>query len=253
MTFCVAIKTKSGVVALADTQITSGSERRNKVKLTSIKGVSGTAFIMTSGLRSVRDKTVTYLNEEIESAEETPTKMYKLVDLFCEKLRLVKEQDEASLKSSNLKFNLHTTIGGKLADDVDSQLFYIYPEGNWIESAADSPYFTSGQTSYGKPILDRLLTYETDLESALSLAYLAFDATRASVIDVDFPIDVLTCSKSGVTTSKRFESHELLEVRQSWTNKLADALETLPKAWLGSILGSEADQSRHEGQVLTSD
>ena len=70
-------------------------------------------------------------------------------------------------------------------------LFYIYPEGNWIEATADSPYFILGRTLYGKPILDRLLISDTPLAQALALAYLAFDATRTSVIDVAFPIDVI--------------------------------------------------------------
>ncbi len=236
MTFCVAVKTKHGIVALADTQVTSGSERKNKIKLTLIDGVPGSAFIMTSGLRSVRDKTLTYLSEEITSANETPTKMYRLVDLFCDKLRLVREKDEDSLRKGKLQFNLHAIMGGKLKDDDDMRLFYIYPEGNWIESTTDSSYFVSGRTSYGRPILDRLLTYETNVDTSILLTYLAFDATRASVNDVDFPIDVFVYPDEGQCTTHRFESHDLRTVRQSWSDALAEAIETLPKDWLTPLI-----------------
>ena len=74
--------------------------------------------------------------------------------------------------------------------DESPQLFYVYPEGNWVEVAFDSPYFMIGRSYYGKPILDRLLTNETSLSSAVALALLAFDATSTSVTDVGYPIDV---------------------------------------------------------------
>ena len=81
----------------------------------------------------------------------------------------------------------------------------VYPEGNWIDATPDSPYFIIGRTSYGKPILDRLLTYDTPLAQAVALAYLAFDSTRASVVDVEFPIDlVLLVAADGVLHEHRF-------------------------------------------------
>jgi putative proteasome-type protease len=70
-------------------------------------------------------------------------------------------------------------------------MFYVYPEGNWIEATVDSPYLILGRTLYGKPILDRLLVSATLLAQALALAYRAFDATRISVVDVAFPIDII--------------------------------------------------------------
>ncbi len=45
-------------------------------------------------------------------------------------------------------------------------------------------------TYYGKFILDRLLKYDTSLKAALGFGSAAFDATRTSVTDVDYPIDV---------------------------------------------------------------
>jgi putative proteasome-type protease len=115
---------------------------------------------------------------------------------------------------------------------VSPQLFYVYPEGNWIEAAADSPYFIIGRTSYGKPILDRLLRYDTPLQTAVALALLAFDATRASVTDVDCPIDVaVTAEGNRHATFHRFTQSEISPVTDWWSRILADALAVIPMEW----------------------
>lgn len=63
MTFCVGIKVAEGIVALADTQIVLGSERVSKQKLAALNHADDALFAMTSGLRSVRDKSITYLRD----------------------------------------------------------------------------------------------------------------------------------------------------------------------------------------------
>ena len=60
MTYCLGIKLKTGLVAVADTRITSGSETTTAKKVFVHKYGSYPIFIMTSGLRSVRDKVITY-------------------------------------------------------------------------------------------------------------------------------------------------------------------------------------------------
>ena len=61
-----------------------------------------------------------------------------------------------------------------------------------------------------KPILDRLLRHDSSMRHAAALAFLAFDATKASVTDVDFPIDVIVAeSKSGKSYYRRFPEESL--------------------------------------------
>lgn len=190
MTFGIGIKVREGIVALADTQIVVGSERVSKQKLAALYHANDSMFAMTSGLRSVRDKSLTYLSERLKNQVEPLNRLFRVVNMFGEELRNVREEDGPSLARSNISFNTHAIIGGCLAEDTSPQLFYVYPEGNWIEAAPDSPYFMIGRTSYGKPILDRLLRFDTPLRTAVALSLLAFDATRASVTDVDCPIDI---------------------------------------------------------------
>jgi len=191
VTFCVGIKVESGLVALADTEIVKGGERLSKGKLSMLSHGGGYVWIMTSGLRSVRDKTLTYTENVVAESGSRISRMYEIANLFGDQLRRVRQEDGDALARSNLHFNLHAIIGGRLEGDEIERMYYVYPEGNWIEVNADSPYFLIGRTYYAKPILDRLLTWNMNLPQAAALAFLGFDATRASVVDVGFPIDVI--------------------------------------------------------------
>ncbi|EMI45593.1 proteasome-type protease [Rhodopirellula sp. SWK7] len=237
MTFCVGIKVAEGIVALADTRIVKGSEQVNKQKLAEFQHAGQSLFTMTSGLRSVRDKTITYVDETLRNEESTRDRLYQFANLFGEQLRRVKTEDGPSLAATNHSFNLHAIIGGRLMADDSPQLFYVYPEGNWVEAAVDSPYFMIGRTYYGKPILDRLLRYETPLSSAVALAFLAFDATRTSVTDVDYPIDLAVLANHESTPRfQRFTEAELSSVSSQWTQALTESLANLPMQWASELI-----------------
>jgi len=236
MTFCIGIKVRQGVVALADTQIVRGSEQVSKQKLSILNHADDSLFAMTSGLRSVRDKAIIYLGEQLDQQPQPLDRLFKVVNLFGEQLRRVRAEDYESLAAGGLSWNPHAIIGGRLHQDLSPQLFYVYPEGNWIESAADSPYFVIGRTPYGKPILDRLLTYETPLQSAVALALLAFDATRTSVTDVDCPIDVAVIAEGRRHAEfQRFTAEELSAVTEWWSQTLSQSLASMPMDWAAGL------------------
>ncbi|TWT73551.1 Proteasome subunit [Posidoniimonas polymericola] len=236
MTFCVGIKVRQGVVALADTQIVRGSEQVSKQKLSFVNHANDSLFVMTSGLRSVRDKSLTYLGEQLDQQPQPIERLFKVVNLFGEQLRRVHGEDSAALAASGLSWNPHAIIGGRLSQDLSPQMFYVYPEGNWIESASDSPYFIIGRTHYGKPILDRLLTFETPLQSAVALALLAFDATRTSVTDVECPIDVAVIAEGDRHARfQRFTADEINSVTKWWSQTLSESLASMPMDWAANL------------------
>ncbi|GAA5507681.1 proteasome-type protease [Novipirellula caenicola] len=243
MTFCIGIQVRDGIVALADTRITRGSEQVNKQKLAEFQHGDASLFTMTSGLRSVRDKTLIYVEETLRQGQTPVDRLYQFANLFGEQLRRVRNEDGPSLSSTGHTFNMHAIIGGCLLADQSPQLFYVYPEGNWVEAAMDSPYFMIGRTYYGKPILDRLLNYETSLRSAVALALLAFDATRTSVTDVDYPIDVAVIpNHSRHPQFQRFTESDLAETTQWWSEVLTHSLASMPMRWADSLLGLQSGQ-----------
>ena len=229
MTFCIGIKVSQGLIALADTRIVKGEEHLTKSKLSFSSNGGRRWWLVTSGLRSIRDKAVAYFEREMTECTHPSERLFELANCFGQQLRRVRNEDGASLSASNFSFNLHAVMGGQLSKDDSPKMYYIYPEGNWIESSEDSPYFIIGRTHYSKPILDRLLRHDTSLRHAVALAFLAFDATKASVTDVDFPIDLIVAeSKYGKSQYRRFHEEELGHVSKWWHQKLSDALSQFP-------------------------
>jgi len=229
MTFCLGIKTQTGIVGLADTRITSGSETTTSKKVFTVNKEKHSFFIMTSGLRSVRDKAITYFTEVIEEQDDNFNKLYKAANEFGNQIKRVAKEDQASLKEGGLSFNLFSIIGGQLEQDKEPKLYLLYPQGNWIEIRKGTPFVIIGNSGFGTPILRRSMIYEESLEFALKSAFLAFEATRISVNDVDFPIDTVVLENDSYNIIEtRFEQKEVEHISEFWNTKIKAAINTLP-------------------------
>lgn len=241
MTYCLAIKVKQGLVAIADTCITSGSNKSIKKKVYVEQYNDFSIFIMTSGLRSVRDKTINYF-QELTEKNKSYNKLYQVANAFGEQVKRVSKEDKANLASSGLKFNLNTIIGGQLKGDDSHKLFLIYPEGNWVELDEGSPFVIIGNSGQGKAILNRILDSETSMEQALKAGFLSFDSTRVSANNVDFPIDVVLYKKDSFKMfEKRYEQKELSAISDLWAEKLKKSLEEIPEDWIHSTFTKLAE------------
>lgn len=236
MTYCLGIRVKAGLVGISDTRITSGTEVSSARKVTIHQMRNHSLFIMTSGLRSVRDKAITYFREEIAENDQYFNKMYKAVNALAAQVRQVAEEDKAALRDAGLEFNLHAIVGGQMEDDDDHKLFLLYPEGNWIEIGESSPFVIIGNSGYGKPLLYRNLDYNTGLRQALQLGFLSFDATKVSANNVDYPIDVTLYSRGSYRMiTHRFEREELEPLGSEWNRLLRESVVQLPDEWMNPV------------------
>ncbi|WP_100610843.1 peptidase [Confluentibacter lentus] len=232
MTYCLGIKTKEGLVAIADTRITSGTNKSTKKKIYVQQRHKHSLFIMTSGLRSVRDKAVVYF-EELFNGGTNYNKMYKAVNAFGEQIKRVAAEDELALEKAGFKFNLNTIIGGQLEDDEEHKLFLIYSQGNWVEVNDDSPFVIIGNSGFGKTLLNRVLDSDFTIKQALKAGFLSFDSTRLSSNDVGFPIDVVLYEKDAYHMSEnRYTASDMKEMSQLWDTKLKEVLNELPEDWM---------------------
>ncbi|MBW4891582.1 peptidase [Mucilaginibacter sp. HMF5004] len=237
MTYCLGIKVQKGLVAVADTRITSGTDVTTKKKIYTFQKDNCSLFIMTSGLRSVRDKAIVYFQEVLEEGIDDYNKMFKAVNAFGEQVKRVAEEDRESLEHAGFKFNLNTIIGGQLRDDEEHKLFLLYPEGNWVELGEGAPYVIIGNAAQGKAILNRVLKKNTSLKLALKAAFVSFDSTRISAADVDFPIDVaLYKNNSFDLVEYHYEEEDLNQVSTQWDKALKSALKNISNHWMDSAL-----------------
>ena len=227
MTYCIGIKTKTGVVALSDTRISSGLGVSTSKKIKTFEDGNSSFFIMSSGLRSIRDKVIHYFDDAFE---DTPyEKLYKVVNLLGDVVKKVRDEDLVSLKKSNFAFDAHFVIGGQCAHDKKSSIFLVFPEGNWVEVSDESPYAIIGNTGFGKPILRRLLHEQITFDLAIKVAYLSFDATFKNASDVDFPVDfVLYKNDTFELQEFRKDEADLKETSIDWNQRLKQAANELP-------------------------
>lgn len=231
MTYCLGIKVKEGLLAIADTRITSGTDTTVKKKISIEQKDGFSLFIMTSGLRSTRDKALVYFNELLETTEYN--KLYKAVNAFGEQVKRVVKEDKESLEKAGFNFDLHTIIGGQLKDDEEHKLFLLYPEGNWVELGQGAPFIIIGNSGHGKPILNRTLTEDSSLRLALKVGFLSFDSTRVSSNNVDFPIDVAIYKKDSFNiVQQRYEKKDLENISGQWAEELKAALEHVTEDWM---------------------
>jgi len=244
MTYCLGIRVRRGLVAIADTRITSGTETTTAKKVSIHSNEHGTIFLMTSGLRSIRDKAVTYFEEILETEGHKYDKMYNVVNAFGRQLRRVAMEDKIPLSESGLSFNLFTIVGGRLANDKEHKMYLLYPEGNWIEIGPATPFTIIGNSGYGKPILNRTLNYESSIRFALKTGFLSFDSTRVSANDVGFPIDVVIYKDTGEMIEKRFEEEDLKDISTVWGERLSDIIKEVPEDWIDNINDLSEDQSQ---------
>jgi putative proteasome-type protease len=239
MTFCLGIKVEEGLIGIADTRITSGTERITASKVTVHQNGEHSLFLMTSGLRSIRDKALTYFEQVLEETHGFP-KLYLAVNALASQIRQVAKEDKAALEEAGLHFNLHALVGGQLKDDKEHKLYMIYPQGNWVEVSSGSPYSIIGESGFGRSVLDRLLHHETDLVTALKAGALAFNATITCAVNVDYPIDLVLYRKGSYQMKlHRFYKDDLADFSKKWLDSLRASLQRMPDDWLAPLVERE--------------
>ena len=237
MTFCLGMSVEEGLVGIADTMITSGNETITARKIKSFAIAHGQFFIMTSGLRSVRDKMLTYFEDKVEQqALDDCDRLYKVVNELSGSIRQVSLEDRNALQESGLGFDIHALVGGRMSGDKSHKLYLVYPEGNWVEIGRTTPYYIIGARGYGKPVLDRTLVYSDSLHFALKVGCLAFDSTRISATGVDFPIDVVIYfNATGELVEHRYEYEDFQEISTWWQERLRTSVQELPSEWIENV------------------
>jgi len=229
MTYCLGIQVEEGLIAIADTRVLTGHETRISKKTWVHQTDTQAMFVMTSGLRSVRDKVVSNFEEILALREKPFDRLFRAVDVFAGEIRKVAKEDKAMLTESGLRFNLHAIIGGQCGFDRTHKLFLVYPEGNWVEVATETPYEIIGNSGYGKPILARSLHYQDSLQYAFKLGILSFDSSRVCAADVDFPIDVMLYPRNSFQVIEhRYHEPDLREISNWWQDRLRKSVQELP-------------------------
>ena len=153
-------------------------------------------------------------------------------------VRHVHDRDGAALKRSGVDFNVSLVFGGQIRGE-GMRLFQVYSAGNFIEATSETPYFQVGESKYGKPVLDRVITPETPLDEAAKCALVSMDSTLKSNLSVGLPLDLVVYEADRFATDKIIciDEHNpyFRMLHDSWGQKLRQVFDSIEDpVWDGS-------------------
>ena len=208
MTYCVGIKLDAGLVFLSDSRTNAGLDQISTFRKMMVYERPGDRFMvmLSAGNLSISQQVREILQvEELENRDGPPitiwnaTSMFDAARVLGAAVRHVYDQDGEALEKSGLDFNASMIFGGQIGDE-SIRLFLVYSAGNFIEATRETCYFQIGESKYGKPVLDRMMTPATPLDEAAKCALVSMDSTLKSNLSVGLPLDLL------VYEADRFES-----------------------------------------------
>jgi putative proteasome-type protease len=154
--------------------------------------------------------------------------MFDVVTLVSDAMRDVENRDSDYLEGFNASF----IVGGQI-DGEPMRLFRTYAEGNFIEAGTDTHFLQTGETKYGKPILDRVLTQQTPLADATKCVLVSFDSTMRSNLSVGMPIDLVCYERDSfeIRFRRRFDTGDpyFTALSHDWSDGTRQVFRKLPE------------------------
>ncbi|CAN7569384.1 peptidase [Mesorhizobium amorphae] len=239
MTYCVGLKIDRGLVFMSDTRTNAGMDSISTFKKMHVWEEPGERVIvlMSAGNLATTQAVVSLLDERTKAVAdrhatllETPS-MYQTVRLVGDTVKEVIAHSSPAGEKADSYFNASFILGGQIKGSAP-RLFMIYPEGNFIESTDDTPFFQIGETKYGKPIIIRAYEKTMSLAETVKLLLVSFDSTLKSNLSVGLPLDLLFYEKDAfkISLKKRIgqDDQYYRTISDGWSSALKAAFASLP-------------------------
>lgn len=238
MTYCLAITLKDGIVFASDSRTNAGVDYVTTYsKMHTFKPAPDRFFVLLSaGSLATTQEVVSRIQVDIEEGTGQPNlvtvkKLFEAAHYVGQVSRAVQDTHAPTLNARGVSGDASFILGGQIQGQPHG-IFMIYTEGNYISASEETPYLQIGETKYGKPILDRLVSSKLTLEEAARCAIMSIDSTIQANVTVGPPIE-LTLYRSGAFAEAQ---HLCLKnndpfykaMRKSWHDSLSQAFRQLP-------------------------
>jgi putative proteasome-type protease len=230
------MRLNSGLVFLSDSRTNAGVDHIGSFRKMTLFENPGDRImvLLTAGnlsiSQSVRQTIAEYRTPDGTSIW-TASSMYEAAQIVGDSIRSVHKRDAESLEQFGIDFNVSLIFGGQIRGER-CRLFQMYSAGNFIESHDENPYFQIGESKYGKPIIDRVVTPNTPLDEAAKCALISMDSTLRSNISVGFPLDLLLYDEDALTISRFVTIDEKISISRCFAihgvRNYAQYLKVLP-------------------------
>jgi putative proteasome-type protease len=240
MTYCVAIKLNAGLVFLSDSRTNAGLDQISTFRKMIIYEKADDRFmvLLSAGNLSVSQSVREILQvEQLKDADGGPPitiwnakSMFDAARVLGSAIRRVHERDADDLKHNGVEFNVSLIFGGQIKGEA-MRLFQVYSAGNFIEATPETPYFQIGESKYGKPVLDRVLTPDTPLDEAAKCALVSMDSTLKSNLSVGLPLDMVVYESNSFHSDKvvciDYDNPYFRMLHDNWGKKLREVFDSI--------------------------
>jgi putative proteasome-type protease len=241
MTYCLGMLLEHGLIMMADTRTNAGVDNFSSFKKLHLleDAPDRRIFACTAGSLSMSQTVISLIQEGLPAADgsemsrslrEAQT-MFRATQLVGEAVRRANETVGEALLKIGIDASVSLLLGGRIGKEPLC-LFLIYNAGNFIECTSEVPFLQIGETKYGRPILDRGLTYSTPLHEAVKIGFLSFDSSMRSNLGVARPIDLAVmprkAGQSPLTRRIEWDDAYFDDLSNRWGRSLLEALRSIP-------------------------
>jgi len=239
MTYCLAIKVNQGLVFASDSRTNAGVDYVSVYSKMHSFGVPGERLfvLLTAGNLATTQMVVNLIQRDLDDPEAPESLarceyLYDAAHYVGELSVAVQERHAESLKQSGNSAEATFILGGQIKGKP-ADVYRIYAEGNCITASPETPYLQIGETKYGKPILDRIVSPTLSLEDAARCAMVSLDSTIRSNVSIGPPIELALYRKDEMEIAQRvalkLNSPMYASVQKRWNEGQKRAFKRLPR------------------------
>ncbi|KAB2325691.1 peptidase [Betaproteobacteria bacterium SCN1] len=258
MTYCVAIKTDSGLVFASDSLTNAGIDHVSSYSKMHTFVLPGNRMfvLLAAGNLATTQAVVKQLQDDCRLGNlpclNSLGSMSEAAD-HVGSVSTAVQRAQAARDTANTNFEATFIFGGQIAGQTP-EMYLIYPQGNHIHESATHPFLQIGETKYGKPILDRVIRSDTPLEQAARCALVSINSTIRSNLTVGPPVELLLYTANSLDGGRHLllgEDHPYYRaLGDAWNEGLRQALNNLPAfEWEGQPQPLQVVASGSGGQM----
>ena len=241
MTYCVAIRVDEGLCFISDSRTNAGVDNVSTYsKMYSFGEPDARQLvILSAGNLATTQGVIARIKRDQKAEAAQNIRTLQTIEEVADYVGTLSLEQQEKHTGGGETFEASFIVGGQIKGQKH-EAYLVYPQGNHITTSRDTPFLQIGESKYGKPILDRIITPDVSLDTAALCGLVSMDSTMQSNLTVGPPIEVVMYEESSLSVERKYrfdESSEYLrQIKSAWDQRLKEAFSNMPplawsKAW----------------------